>query len=314
MDCVNKFPLVSVIMPSYNKAEYIEKSIESVLSQSYEDFELVIIDDCSTDNSIDVINSIKDRRLKFYKNHSNIGIAENRNRGINLSRGKYIALLDADDISTPFRLEHEVAFLESNLDIDVVYGMSQEIDEHDVISRICSPSYNNPRFVRANLLIKNVIPNGTCMFRKCFIKENNIKYRNQMYGIEDYMFWIECSVKGQIMGLPEVYLYWRNYKNNTTNSILKGDTNTNRARKFDEVHKKALDLNGFKLNDDELNLYNMILTEQPYRIKDREELLKFYHIVKKLISQAKNMPENVEWEIMFKKTFGLCLEKSYIWD
>ena len=96
-------PRVSVIMPSYNKEKYIAKSIKSILNQTYRDFELLIIDDVSTDSSVEIIRSFDDPRIRFYQNEQNVGMAANRNIGIEKAGGEFIALLDASARNTGWR-------------------------------------------------------------------------------------------------------------------------------------------------------------------------------------------------------------------
>ena len=107
--------LVSIIMPSYNTANYIEASIESVRHQTYENWELLIVDDCSTDNTDEVVRPfLSDRRIRYLKNEQNSGAAISRNRALREAKGKWIAFLDSDDLWMPEKLEKQVAFMEQN--------------------------------------------------------------------------------------------------------------------------------------------------------------------------------------------------------
>ena len=103
--------LVSIIMPSYNSSKYIKSSIKSVLNQTYETWELIIVDDCSFDNTVDIINSIDDPRICLYTNESNIGAALSRNKALRKARGRWIAFLDSDDIWLPDKLEKQLKFM-----------------------------------------------------------------------------------------------------------------------------------------------------------------------------------------------------------
>ena len=205
-------------MPSYNKEAYIAKAIESVINQTYTDWELIVIDDASMDNSVEIIKSFTDNRIVFRQNKTNIGMAANRNRALDIARGEYIALLDADDITTEFRLQKEVEYLDSHPDIDVVFGSFQEIDENDVIKESYFMPLKNPAFIRAKLMVLDPIPNGSCMYRRSFVDKHNIRYRDNLLGMDDYMFWVECSLHGKITGLSDLFLYWRNTENNGTNT------------------------------------------------------------------------------------------------
>lgn len=106
--------LVSIIMPSYNTAAYIKQSIESVLKQSYTNWELIIVDDCSSDNTDEVVKSINDVRVKYLKNEKNSGAALSRNRALREAKGRWIAFLDSDDLWMPEKLEKQIRFMEKN--------------------------------------------------------------------------------------------------------------------------------------------------------------------------------------------------------
>ncbi len=123
-------PLVSVIMPVYNAEKYIFEAVNSVIEQTYTNWELVLINDGSSDLSINIIKEFKDSRIRLYENRENMGIAYSRNRAIDLSRGKYIAIMDNDDISLPNRLKIQVEYLENHEEIDVLSGASMVIDSH----------------------------------------------------------------------------------------------------------------------------------------------------------------------------------------
>ena len=125
-------PKLSVIMPAYNAEKYIGEAIESILNQTFTDFEFIIIDDGSSDHTADIIKGFHDERIRFIQNEKNSGVANTLNKGLELSQGEYIARMDADDISLPARFEKQVAFMEANPDVAVVgcgielFGMSHE--------------------------------------------------------------------------------------------------------------------------------------------------------------------------------------------
>lgn len=106
--------LVSIIMPSYNTAPYIAESIQSVIDQTYKDWELIIVDDCSTDNTDEVITSLHDERIRYFKNERNGGAAVSRNKALRKAKGKWIAFLDSDDLWNPEKLEKQIAFMKEN--------------------------------------------------------------------------------------------------------------------------------------------------------------------------------------------------------
>ena len=112
--CTNNHPCVSVLVPVYNAAPFIAATIQAVLNQSMNDFELILLNDASTDNSEEIINSFNDKRIVYARNEQNLGISATRNKLVSMARGDYIAVLDHDDICLPQRLETQVRFLKEN--------------------------------------------------------------------------------------------------------------------------------------------------------------------------------------------------------
>lgn len=108
------YGLVSIIMPSYNTAQYIKNSIDSILAQTYKNWELLIVDDCSTDNTDEIVARFNDSRITYVKNEKNSGAAISRNRALKMAKGKWIAFLDSDDLWTPDKLEKQLAFMVAN--------------------------------------------------------------------------------------------------------------------------------------------------------------------------------------------------------
>lgn len=120
--------LVSIIMPSWNTGKYIAHSIQSVINQTYKDWELIIVDDCSTDNTDKVVQTFKDKRIKYFKNDKNCGAALTRNRALRVAKGEWIAFLDSDDLWKPQKLEYQIKFMKKN-DLVFSYHEYEKIDE-----------------------------------------------------------------------------------------------------------------------------------------------------------------------------------------
>ena len=121
--------LVSIIMPSYNTAKYIKETIESVINQTYTNWELLIVDDCSTDNTDEIVKEFRDERIKYYKNGKNSGAAISRNKALKEAKGKWIAFLDSDDLWEKEKLEKQILFMKNN-NYNFSYTQYQEIDEN----------------------------------------------------------------------------------------------------------------------------------------------------------------------------------------
>src|SRR3990172_12675648 len=129
-------PLVTVLMPVYNGGDYLRLSIESILAQTYRDFEFLIINDCSTDNSMETISSFNDERIVLHTNAFNMGQTKSLNIGLRMARGKYIVINDADDLSLPQRIEKQLDFILKHPEYVVVGTSSFIMDRSGTIKRV----------------------------------------------------------------------------------------------------------------------------------------------------------------------------------
>lgn len=132
------YGLVSIIMPNYNSEKYLESTIKSVLAQTYNNWELIFVDDCSTDNSLRLVNSFHDERIKVLKTELNSGAATSRNLAIKIARGKWIAFLDSDDLWVPEKLEKQIAYMQNN-NISFSFTDYSVIDENDKVISTFKP-------------------------------------------------------------------------------------------------------------------------------------------------------------------------------
>lgn len=198
--------LVSIIMPAYNAEKFIAESIESVLAQTYPNFELIVIDDCSPDQTVEIVQNYvsKDKRVKFFKKERNQGVAEARNTGLNHAKGDFVAFLDSDDKWVEDKLEKQLAVLKERNDIDVVYGSYYRFNSDGVRNVVKVPNLLDKK----KLFKGNPIGNLTAIYN--FKKYPEI--RQKKIGHEDYLFWLEIfnsspDVKG--IGIQEPIAYYR---------------------------------------------------------------------------------------------------------
>lgn len=185
--------LVSVIVPVYNKQDYLLRSIESLLSQSLSNFEILIYDDCSSDNSREIINSFKDPRIKSYFGEVNKGVRFARDFLLSKARGKFISLFDADDLACSYKLEYMTSFLQSNSEIDFVGSKVNYFNEKDKY-RYFPFSFEsfNDNDIRANLFFCNTFTTSTVVFRRSLIP--HINFQDFPFRIsEDYYVWAKLS-------------------------------------------------------------------------------------------------------------------------
>ncbi len=208
-------PKVSVIMPVYNSEKYVREAIDSILSQTYSDFELIIINDGSTDSSVDIVKSYNDRRIRFINNVSNSGLAVTRNQGLKLARGEYIANLDSDDRSYPERIERQVKLLDIKPDFGLVGTYVEPIDKngHATLHDIWSFPANADE-IPAILFFNNYFAQSATMIRKSALRE--MGYRLDLPPAEDYDLWIRISENSRVWNLHEVLTQLRSHESNTS--------------------------------------------------------------------------------------------------
>ncbi len=198
-------PKISVVMPVYNtKEEYLRESIESILNQTYSDFEFIIINDGSTNNTEDVILSYKDKRIKYFK-QKNSGVAKTLNYGFDLAQGEYIARMDSDDISLPDRFEKQINFLENNKSISVLGAWHEEFPQKN-INKV-------PSEVKLMDLVRdNLVSHPTIMLRKNDFDKYKLRY-NPAFTCEDYELWTRVVRCLKFCNLQEVLLKYRKEPN-----------------------------------------------------------------------------------------------------
>lgn len=198
-------PKISVILPAYNAENYISQAIDSILAQTYGDFEFIILNDCSTDGTERIILSFDDPRIRYVRNEQNLGVAATLNRGLELAAGEYIARMDADDISLPERFFRQVSYLDVHPEIAV---LGTDIRLIGAGSGIRSFS-QTPERLKTDLLFDCCFAHPAVMMRRQAILSLG-GYDPDFNGAEDYHLWARCVMAGyQLACLPEVLLCYR---------------------------------------------------------------------------------------------------------
>ena len=308
---------VSVVMPVHNAEQFICKSIDSILNQSYSDIELILVDDYGTDESMELVKrTYVDSRIKNIKNDKNYGIAYSRNRGIEAATGEYIAFMDDDDVAPLNRLELEMGFLQNHPEIDAVGGRYCSIDEKGNAISYSDDTLQNPNYIKACLMFYDPLGNGTMLFRRDTVIKNNIRFKDNCCGMEDYLFWTDFSQVGSISNLKEVMLYWRNIDGNETSRFI-NERKKERTKKFAEIQKYAIRKNGFDLTEENENFLTTMLPEGRFeKMVSRSDTEKLYEILKDIVCQAhdKHMDNYNEVRTACRKQFFRRLEYSEMWD
>ncbi len=196
-------PLVSVLMPAYNAADNIASAIESILFQTFKNFEFIIVNDGSTDQTLEIINSYVDPRIIVLNNKFNMKIVRSLNYGLQSCKGKYIARMDADDISHLNRLETQVQFLESNPDIGVCGSFQKFIDTKRLRKNNITEVTDN--YIKASLIFGPTMLHPTIMMRRDLLLSESDPYDCRHSYCEDYGLWVNLSKRTKLHTLP-VYL------------------------------------------------------------------------------------------------------------
>ena len=207
-------PKVSVVMPFYNAAPFLKEAIDSMLAQTFTDFELILINDGSTDTSDDIVRSYEDSRMVYLVLEKNQGLVNALNRGLDTAAGEYIARMDADDISLPARLEKQVRFLDQNPEVGVCGTAYRYFGDQD---RTESPPQNHQEAF--TYLAKNSsIGHPTALIRKSVLDRHGIRYEKEYLYAEDYAFWIKIGQHARLVSLPEPLLHYRWHAANLSKS------------------------------------------------------------------------------------------------
>lgn len=207
---MNAQPAVSVLMPSFNAGAFLKIAVESILNQTFTDFELIIIDDGSTDDSFDPIRRIEDDRIKLVRNEHNMGLIATRNMAVSYARAPLLACLDADDLAMPSRLERQVETFRVTPGLAVLGSSAYLIDskgrEFDAIDVPTSSEE-----IRREILRGNKIIHSSVMMRTSVVKEFD-GYPKEFSLAEDYALWVRIIESHKVMNLPERLIKYRVHK------------------------------------------------------------------------------------------------------
>lgn len=273
----DKQPLVSVVMSVYNSERYLRESVESILSQTFTDFEFIIIDDGSVDKSNSILQSFTDPRIKVLSNNKNLGLIVSLNKGFDEAKGKYIARMDADDVSLPERLQKQVKFLDTNPGIGVVGTWIRSFD--DRLGHILKfPT--DQKIIKAWLLFDNTFAHPSAMLRRSFLKSYHLHYDPNFKHVEDYDLWVRSSRFFDIATIGEVLLLYRRHENSISSS-----NRSNQINKTNEIRLRQLKDMGFNPSSKEQTLHNIVSTQDWNAIKNFEIIFEIKVWLNKLQNQ-----------------------------
>ncbi len=252
----NDEPFITVFSPNYNGERFISETIESILNQTYSNFEYIIIDDGSTDNSWDIIQQYakKDGRIKPYRNEKNEEIVKTRNKGLRLSSpdSKYVAIIDSDDVAHPRRLEIQVEFLENNPEYGLVGSNKYLIDSQSKIIGFRRYPLTD-QGIKKVITMFNPIPHSSVVLRKEVVNQSGY-YNSKLPVCHDYDYWLRIGVNWKLRNLEYPLIKYRLSQNQVKSKHLKLTIQYTYL-----IQKKALQGLGYKDGLLLIKLYRILL-------------------------------------------------------
>lgn len=243
-------PKVSVLMPIYKtNPQYLKEAIQSVLNQTFTDFEFLILDDCPGDDREEVVKSFQDTRIKYLKNEKNLGITPSRNKLIDLATGEYLAVMDHDDICLPTRFEEEVKVLNEHPEIGVVGTGYQTFPKEKAIY---FPEKDED--IQMYLTSDCYLLHPSSMIRKSVLMQNNLKYEEEFSPCEDYALWGRLIGKTHFYNIPKILFRYRIH-----------ETNTHKAQS-DRMKDNSQKVRAF-IQTEHPNLWNKLNHDAPYIVR-----------------------------------------------
>ena len=241
-------------MAVYNGERYLREAVDSILSQTFRDFEFLIINDASTDSSQKIIKSYRDKRIRLVINEKNIGLTKSLNNGIELAQGKYLARMDADDVALPGRLKVQLEFMETHPKV-VASGCSVESFTEDEVLVLRLPT--EPEAIKAHLLFYNVLNHSTAIIRTNVVKKKHNRYDESFRLTQDYDLWVRLAGRSKLKNLHAVLLRRRVHNESAGMRRLKNQINS-----ANRVRERQLEALGLKPTPKEIRLHNSLGNHQ----------------------------------------------------
>lgn len=205
-------PKVSVLMAVYNAEKYLPEAVDSILGQSFTDFECLIVDDGSTDHSLEIINSYRDPRIEVVRNPRNLGLTRTLNRGLDLARGEYIARMDSDDVSLPERLDRQVAYLDAHPQVGVCGTWAKDIDSRGVVTGVRETPVGKD--LEREYWRPSPIIHPSAMIRRSHL--GRLRYDERIPYAQDFDLWLRIRAEHKLGNLPKHLLLYRVHRESIT--------------------------------------------------------------------------------------------------
>lgn len=300
-------PKLSVILPVYNGGTYIKEAVESIINQTYKDFDLFVIDDGSSDNTIDILQRIKSKNLKIVQNEENQGLISTLNKGLKISSEyMYVARMDADDISLPDRLNATVKILDENKKIGVV-GTSVNYFGAGLKDKELILPEKNDRIVPA-FICRNPIIHPTVVIRNKVLQDAGIVYNADYYKYEDYKLWIDLFNKCEFYNTSEVHFLYRRHSGNVSNvGNYKLADDMEMISKIISSYARNL---GIEFTERDIYMLSVITGTYRWQIDLKIPYGEIYNNIHNIINKHNNKVVNVEYlsSLLWERAFIYLLK------
>lgn len=247
-----KTPKVTVLMPVYNGEKYLNDAIDSILGQTFQDFEFLIVNDGSTDNSVEIIKSYDDTRIRLFHNEKNLGVARTLNKGMELARGEYIARMDSDDISLPRRLKRQTDFMDSHPVIGACGAWFRRFGD---LKSIVDRPLTDPQQIRCGQLFNSRLGHPTVMMRLELFRRHALFYDPDYKDAEDFELWMRALESFELANVGEVLLLYRVHSGQVSENSV--DKQLEMAGTIRRIQLRRL---GIEISDEELSFHQAVCT------------------------------------------------------
>lgn len=229
---------VTVLMAVRDGAQYLREAVESILAQTLGEFELLVIDDGSTDATCEILESYRDSRLRIVNNGCPMGLAASLNRGLELAEGDYIARMDCDDVSLPRRLEKQAAFMDANMDVAVCGTWVRTIGARD------GDIWQFPTSdaaIKASFIFHTPLAHPSVIIRKQALDAHVLRYDASVTKAQDYEFWVRCALYLKFANIPEPLLLYRLHSSNLSSASADAKYTTARNIRLRQIQGLGID-------------------------------------------------------------------------
>lgn len=301
-------PEISVILSVYNGQDYLQEAIDTVLNQTFADFELIVVDDGSSDESASIVESCRDDRIRLVKNASNRGLVYSLNKGIELSRGRYLARMDADDLCVTTRFEKQFHFMEKHPEVGVCGAWFELFEDGSAHRRIIRFPVED-KGIRALMPVYSALAHPTVMIRKSALTDRQLSYPD-CHRLEDYALWSFLLQHTKAHNFPEVLLFHRRHARNESRLLYRDILKRN--KEVSVIHRRFFQMNGVELNEEEAFAYSSFIDKATGFESRFDSDKKAADVMTRILSQLPAHPDTEFAGLLKRNLAKACFGKSVL--